>query len=119
MGGKQSLIDTALRVTDGTVMPRLFMFFSHGIAGDCTGYRLGARHPIMAYVTGESLEEALDTATQFITKKGWLLLQVTRGKEVASDVDLIRDETLRSAAAAAVDRGAAIVVYETEIPLNG
>jgi hypothetical protein len=44
---------------------------------------------------------------------------VKRGKEVASDVDLIRDETLRSAAATAVDREAAIVVYETEIPPNG
>jgi hypothetical protein len=113
------LIDTVLSVTDWTVMPRLFMFLSHGIAGGCTGYRLGARHPIMAYVTGENLEEAQETATQFKTKTGWLHLEVKRGKEVASDVDLIRDEKLRSAAAAAVDQGAAIVVYETEIPLNG
>jgi hypothetical protein len=65
------LIDAALRVTDWTVMPRLFMFFSQGIAGDCTGYRLGARHPIMAYVTGETFEEAQDTAIQFMTRKGW------------------------------------------------
>lgn len=102
----------------GDMMDHLRMFLVHAVADHAADYRPGARHALMLYATAHSIEAAQHRARDFAAAKGWSHIEFRRGKEINSDPDLIEDDTLRSAAAKALQSGAALVVYADEIPVD-
>ena len=100
------------------MIDQLFMFLIHAVADHAADYRPGARHALMLYAAAHSIEAAQHRAIDFAVEKGWRHIEFKRGKEINSDLDLIKDDTLRSAAAKALESGAALVVYADEIPID-
>lgn len=94
---------------------KLFMFLALGVAGEITGFRPGARHALMIFVSATALESGRSSALAFVEQRGWSHTEITRGKEVGSDVELIGDDALRSAAECALESGGGIVVYSDEL----
>ena len=101
------------------MIDQLFKFLANGVVERASGYRPGARHPLMFYAAERSLEAAQQRASDFGGKKGWAHIEFKRGKEISRDTQLIADETLRSAAEKALQSGVALVVYSVEIPADG
>jgi hypothetical protein len=97
---------------------QLFMFLAQGVAQQATGYRPGARHAFMIYVSSDDLENARPRATELASEAGWLHVEIKREKAIGSDTATISDDTLKSAAEHAIEAGGAIVVYADEIPAN-
>lgn len=95
---------------------RLFVFVGQGVAEPCTGYRPGARHALMIFVTARTLEEAEGRAAGFAAAQGWSHPEIKRGKDLGPDTPSIADDTLRSAAEAALQHGGGLVVYRDEMP---
>ncbi|PTS81848.1 hypothetical protein DBR21_17990 [Caulobacter sp. HMWF009] len=93
----------------------LFVFLAQGVASELSGYRAGARHALLLYSTGLSLESAQQSAVTFAQDNGWLHVEAQRSKATSSDTDLISDATLRAAAEAAVRSGQGLVVYQSEL----
>lgn len=94
------------------------MFRAEGVAQQASNYRTGARHALMLFATGPSLDLARVEAVTGATGRGWTHIEVKREKELDDDVTNITDEVLRSAAEFALLEGNAIVVYAQEIPLD-
>jgi hypothetical protein len=97
---------------------QLFMFLGEAVANEVAGYRSGARHALMIFSAGQSLEAAVVPAGRFAQDSGWQYVELKRCEEIGDDTDLIDDDTLRQAADIAKERGQCIVVYADEIPLN-
>lgn len=94
----------------------LFMFLMQGVAETVPRYRPGARHALMIFVTGPSLNMAQDHAAEFAASKGWSFVEPKRGKIIGTDTSSISDRTLRAAAEAALESEGSLVIYGIEIP---
>lgn len=88
------------------------------VSGDETGYRPGARHAILVYGKGATLEDARTDTVSFVTLCGWLHVEVKRMKHISNDTTVIQDTILRESAEVAMQKGQAIVIYGDEIPPN-
>ena len=109
-------IDRFMRLCDMDPMnDRLFMLLMEGVAGSAPAYRPGARHALMIFATGPDLDAAQSKALEFVSSKGWTLVEPRRAKEVGGDIETIADDTLRSAAETALARGSALIIYQDEI----
>ena len=96
----------------------LFMLTAQAVAQNQTGYRAGARHALMVFVTAPDENSARQNARDAISKNHWLEGEVMRIKQL-SDPDLIEDDILRASAEWALEQGDAIVVYKDEIRSDG
>lgn len=92
----------------------LYCFTADAVAQEETGFRPGARHALILWITAPNQDEARLRGADAIEKNGWLLPQIKRGKQV-DDPDLIGDDALRSAANRALKEGSSIVIYRDEI----
>ena len=90
---------------------------AEAVAQEETGFRPGARHALLLWITAPDEEEARIRSLEAIGGKGWLLPQIKRGKQIG-DPDVIQDDVLRSAAEKALADGNCIVVYKDEIALD-
>jgi hypothetical protein len=97
---------------------RLFMHLIEAVAESAAAYRPGARHALMVFATGPDADAAQLSAMGFVASKGWALVEPRRAKEINWDTESIADDTLRSAANSALERGCALVVYRDEIPTS-
>jgi hypothetical protein len=97
---------------------RLFMHLMEAVAESAAAFRPGARHALMVFATGPDADAAQLSAVEFVVSKGWALVEPRRAKEIDWDTESIADDTLRSAADSARERGGALVVYQDEIPLD-
>lgn len=95
---------------------RLFMHLMEAVAESAAAYRPGARHSLMVFATGTDACAAQSSALEFVASKGWTLVERRRAKEIDWDTESIADDTLRSAANSAIERGCALIVYQDEIP---
>lgn len=95
------------------------MFSAHGVAAAASGYRAGARHALMLFATGASVNDARTEAIAGAAGNGWMLVEIKREKELDGETALIDDDVLRSAAEVAITDGSSVVVYAQEIPPNG
>lgn len=93
---------------------QLFIFAGRGVASEPSGYRSGARHPLMVFATAANFEAAVAAAAEFATLAGWLDLEFTKG-EVSLEPALLPNDQLKAAAERALEVGHAMVVYQTEI----
>ncbi|MBF9151866.1 hypothetical protein [Novosphingobium jiangmenense] len=96
----------------------LFCFTAEAVAQDETGFRPGARHALMLWITASDEQTARARGVSAVEDKGWLLPRITRGTQIC-DPDLIEDDVLRQAAESALTDGAAIVVYADEMTADG
>lgn len=92
----------------------LFCFTAEAVAQETTGFRPGARHALLLWITASDEKEARIRSVDAIEEKGWLLPQIKRGKQV-NDPELIADGVLREAAERALETGVSIVVYTDEV----
>lgn len=112
-------IDGLVRLCDtGLMNERLFMLLMEGVAESAPAHRSGARHALMIFATGPDLDAAQSRAIEFVSSKGWTLIEPSRAKEIGRDTETIADDTLRSAAESALARGSALIVYQDEIRPN-
>ena len=121
MAGRGWKLDIApfANFPDGTlVTDQLYIFLAEAIATEATGKRPGARHALMLYASGSTIDWARSRATKHADEAGWLHVEVKREKESNRDTGLIDDPTSRMAADAALARGSAIVIYGNEIPTH-
>jgi hypothetical protein len=95
---------------------QLFMFVADAIAEEGSEYRRGARHALMLFATGASIEDARDSAILGAESAGWSFVRVQRGKGI--DSPNFEDEVLRSSAEHALSTGSALIVYRDELPHN-
>lgn len=93
----------------------LFMFVGQAVAGNSAPKRSGARHALLVFVLASDLKAAKNSAIEKTEEKGWLFVELKRGKRGPDDIDDISDSVLRSAAQSAYDRGLGIVIYNDEI----
>jgi len=118
-GGRKLDIAPLANFPDGApVTDQLYIFLAEAIATEATDKRPGARHALMLYASGSTLDWARGRATKHADDAGWLHVEVKREKELNRDTSLIAEPTLRTAADAAVARGSAIVIYGNEIPTH-
>ncbi|MCK0530685.1 hypothetical protein [Sphingobium agri] len=96
----------------------LFMLLGEAVAQQATGFRPGARHAIMVFLTAPDQDTARRRAKDVLNKCHWSEGAVTRIKHLL-DPDLIEDDILRSAAETALLQGDAIVVYKDELRHDG
>lgn len=96
----------------------LFCFTAEAVAQEETGFRPGARHALMLWITASDELTARLRGESAVESKGWLLPRITRGKQIY-DPDLIEDDILRQAAESALTDGASIVVYADEKICDG
>jgi len=89
------------------------MFVAEAVADEGSTYRRGARHALMLFATGASIEDAQQKAVEGAEQVSWSFVTVKRGKAIdGPDFD---DETMRGAAEHALDSGSAMIVYQDEI----
>lgn len=93
----------------------LFMFVGEGVAGDGAPKRAGARHALMIFVPGSNLEAAKIVAAAKAEERGWLFVDLKRGKEAPEDIADFSDDVLLNAARSARDIGFGMVIYKDEI----
>lgn len=93
---------------------QLFVFAGRGVASESSGYRPGARHPLMVFATAADFEAAVAVAAEFVTLAGWNELEFTKGEASREPAQLPNDR-LKAAAERALEVGHALVVYQTEI----
>lgn len=96
----------------------LFAFTAQAVAQEETGFRPGARHALMLWITAPDEQTARLRGESAVESKGWLLPRITRGTQIY-DPDLIEDDMLRQAAESALTKGASIVVYADEMIADG
>ncbi|SFO84576.1 hypothetical protein SAMN04488060_0242 [Qipengyuania nanhaisediminis] len=94
----------------------LFIFLMEAVAGPASQYRPGARHALLVFVLGGTIEHCQQTAIECVENQGWQFVEPKRAKEVSTDIEQIADDTLRAAATHALNNGDAIIVYQDEIP---
>lgn len=95
---------------------QLFVFVAVAVADEGSTYRSGARHALMLFATGPSIEVAQQKAVTGAETAGWSFVGVQRGKFIeGADSD---DETLTAAAEHALENGSALIVYGKEIPAD-
>ena len=91
------------------------MILMEGVVESAPAYRPGARHALMIFAIGPDLSAAQFKAIEFVSSKGWTMVEARRAKEIGRDTNAIADDTLRSAAESALAHGSALVVYKDEI----
>ena len=97
---------------------KLFVFVGEGVAGEAAAKRPGARHTLLIFVPASNLTVAQIAAAAKAEERGWLFVELRRGKEVPEDVNDISDDVLRDAAQSACDIGFGMVIYKDEIVPN-
>lgn len=117
-GWKLDIAPLANFLDEALVTDQLYIFLAEAIATEATDKRPGARHALMLYASGSTMDCARGRATKHADEAGWLHVEVKREKELNRDTGLIADPTLRTAADAALARGSAVVIYGNEIPTH-
>lgn len=69
----------------------------------------------MIFVLARDLEAAKISALEKTKEKGWLFVELKRGKRGPDDIDDISDGVLKNAAQSAHDSGLGMVIYNDEI----
>ncbi|MEM9796899.1 MAG: hypothetical protein AAF919_10430 [Pseudomonadota bacterium] len=96
-------------------MSELFIFLSQGIAGPESAYRPGARHALILFATGDDMDDAQGHALAATDEHGWHHVEIARAKSLGDGPGGIDDPALRSSGEAAMEDGAAVVVYNDEM----
>ncbi|WP_162561625.1 hypothetical protein [Yoonia vestfoldensis] len=93
---------------------KTFALLFEAISAAETGFRIGARHAILAFARGQNGEDAKSRAADRLHANGWLHPNLKKVKE-AGNPDHMSDDILRSAAHEAQKAGFGFVVYREEI----
>jgi len=95
----------------------LYVLRANAVAQEATGFRPGARHALLIFLTASDGIAARQKARDVTLKRHWLEVEVERIKQLHGP-DLIEDVSMRSAAEYALEKGDAIVVFKDEIPCD-
>jgi hypothetical protein len=96
----------------------LYILSANAVAQQPTGFRPGARHALLIFLTAPDEDIARQRAKDVALKRHWLAVEVKRIKQLG-DPDLIKDESVRSTAELALENGDAIIIFKDEIPHDG
>lgn len=98
--------------------PTIFVFTGQAVSQSAGGYPPGRRHALLIFCVAASKEEAAADATARVEAEGWMAVSLLRSKTLEADLESIANDTVRSAAQAALDDGCGFVVYTDPIPPN-
>lgn len=98
--------------------PLISMHLARAIASSSTAHRPGARHAMLIFVHVDKSEELESLAIAAAQSRGWIEVELRKSKILDSDLELIGDDTLRSAAESSLVNGSSVVVYADELPLD-
>ncbi len=93
---------------------KTFALLLEAISAVETGFRIGARHAILAFALGQNEENAKSRVTDRLRANGWHHPNFKKVKE-AGNPERMSDDILRSAAIEAQKAGFGFVVYREEI----